>query len=42
MKNKYKVIVGAIVFMVFVAFLSDWANFKAGLFNEAPIEKAYK
>ena len=42
MKNKYKVIVGAIAFMVLVAFLSDWANFKAGLFGEAPIEKVHK
>ena len=39
MKNKYKLIVGAIVFVVLVAFLSDWANFKAGLFGEALIEK---
>ncbi|SFW40305.1 hypothetical protein [Cellulophaga fucicola] len=39
---KYKVIVGAIAFMVLVAFLSEWANFKAGLFGEAPIEKVHK
>jgi len=39
MKKKYKLIIGIIFFIAIVSFLSDWGNFKAGLFGKPPIEK---
>ncbi len=42
MKNKHKLVVGIIVFVLALTIFSDWSNVKAGLMGKPPIEKVEK
>lgn len=42
MKNKYKLVIGIIVFLLALTIFSDWSNLKAGLLGKPPIEKVQK
>ena len=42
MKKNYKLIIGIIIIITTVTIISDWENFKAGLFGKTPIEKVQK
>jgi len=42
MKKKHKLTIGIIIIIAAVTIISDWGNFKAGLFGKPPIEKVQK
>ena len=42
MKNKHKLLVGIIAFVLALTIFSDWSNVKAGLMGKPPIEKVEK
>jgi hypothetical protein len=37
MKNKYKLIIGIVVFIIATTIFLDWDNFKAGLLEKPPV-----
>lgn len=38
MKDKYKIIIGIVVFIIATAIFSDWDHFKAGLMGKPAVE----
>lgn len=38
MKDKYKVIIAIVIFVIATAIFSNWDHFKAGLFGEPFVE----
>jgi len=37
MKKPHKILIGILIFVFTISILSDWKNFKAGLFGKTPI-----
>ena len=42
MRKSYKIVTGILIFIFIISILSDWKNFKAGLFEKSPVIEIVK